>query len=210
MALEDYRSVMERCSRCSYCKWIPFAHVKSWRFAKGCPSVEFNKFQSFSASGRLAASLSLLEGRSDYTEGLQKIAYSCLLDGACDVSCKICRNNMEPVEAMRELRINLVENGQVPLEHLVTIENLRKEDNMMMAPKADRGKWAEGLDVKNLTVDKADVVFHAGCRFSFDQEQWKVPRAVIKLLRKVGIDVGIFEKEENCCGGRVLDLGFKG
>ena len=45
MALEDYRADMERCSRCSYCKWIPFDQVKSWRFAKGCPSIDYNKFQ---------------------------------------------------------------------------------------------------------------------------------------------------------------------
>ena len=87
MALEDYKADMERCSRCSYCKWIPFAQVKSWRFAKGCPSVEYNKFQSYSAGGRLAASLSLLEGRSDYSDGFLKVAYSCLMDGSCDVVC---------------------------------------------------------------------------------------------------------------------------
>lgn len=210
MSLEDYRSTMERCSRCSYCKWIPFAHVKSWRFAKGCPSVEFNKFQSYSASGRLAASLSLLDGRSDYSDGLQKIAYSCLMDGSCDVSCKICRNNMEPLETIRELRIRLVENGEVPIEHIAVIENLRKEDNTMMGKKADRGNWADGIKVKNIAKDKAEVVFHAGCRFSFDQELWKVPRNVIKLLNKANVDVGILGKEESCCGGRIYDLGYQG
>jgi hypothetical protein len=34
MALEDFAAEMDRCSQCSYCKWIPFDHVKSWRFAK--------------------------------------------------------------------------------------------------------------------------------------------------------------------------------
>ena len=210
MALEDYRYVMERCSRCSYCKWIPFAHAKSWRFSKGCPSVEYNKFQSFSAGGRLAATLSLLEGRSDYTDGFLKIAYSCLLDGSCDVSCKICRNNMEPVEAMRELRIRLVEEGQLLPEHMVLIDHLRKEDNLMMGSKVDRGNWAVGLDVKNLAFEKADVAFHVGCRFSFDEEQWKVPRAVVSLLKNAGVDIGILGKDESCCGGRVYDLGYKG
>ena len=96
MVLEDYRGVMERCSRCSYCKWIPFAHVKSWRFATGCPSIEYNKFQAYSAGGRLSVALALLEGKFGYSDsdGLLDIVYKCMLDGLCDVSDKICRYNM--------------------------------------------------------------------------------------------------------------------
>ena len=44
MALEDYRADQERCSLCSYCKWIPQDKIKSWRFAKGCPSIAYNNF----------------------------------------------------------------------------------------------------------------------------------------------------------------------
>jgi len=61
VALEDYRADMERCTRCSFCKWIPFDKIKSQRFAKGCPSVEYNRFQPYSAGGRLAAALSFLK-----------------------------------------------------------------------------------------------------------------------------------------------------
>ena len=113
MALEDYHATMERCSRCSFCKWIPLAQVRSWRFAKGCPSIEYNKFQAYSAGGRLAVGLSLLEERISYTDGVMDIVYKCMLDGLCDVSDKVCRFDMEPLEAMRELRMKLVEDGQL-------------------------------------------------------------------------------------------------
>ena len=53
MALTDYRPDAMRCTRCSYCKWIPFDLVKSHRFAKGCPSVEAGKFHAYSAGGKL-------------------------------------------------------------------------------------------------------------------------------------------------------------
>lgn len=210
MALEDYMPDMQRCSRCSYCKWIPFAHVKSWRFAKGCPSVEYNKFQSYAAGGRLAAALSLLEGRSSYTEGFQKIVYSCLLDGMCDVACKVCRHNMEPLEAMRQLRFRMVEDGQLLPAHMVIMDSLRKDDNVMGEPRAERGQWAEGLNVKNITTEKAEVAYHAGCRFSYDKELWKVSRTAVTLLKNAGVDVGIMGKDEVCCGGRVYDMGYKG
>ncbi len=210
MALEDYRADMERCSRCSSCKWIPFAQVKSWRFAKGCPSVEYGKFQAYSAGGRLSVALSLLDGRSSYTDRFLDIVYKCLMDGLCDVSCKASRYNMEPLEAMHELRFKLVEDGQLLPQHMLLIDNLRKEDNMMMKPKADRGKWAEGLDVKDLTTEKAEVVYYAGCELSFDEERWKVARTAVTLLRNAGIDVGIMGKDETCCGGKAYDMGYRG
>jgi len=210
VALEDYRAVMERCARGSFCKWIPLAHIKSWRFAKGCPSIEYGGFHSYSATGRLAVSLSLLEGRINYTDELLKIAYKCQVCGACDVSCKVCRDVMETLEVIRALRVKLVEDGQLLPEHMYVIENLRKEDNMMMKSKAERGKWAEGLDVKDLTKESAEVVFHAGCHISFDEDQWKLARAAVNLLKNAGIDVGIMGKDEACCGGKAYDMGYRG
>ena len=208
MALEDYRNDMLRCTRCTYCKWIPFDQVKSWRFAKGCPSVEYNKFQPYSAGGRLSAALSLLEGRSSYTDRFVDIAYNCLLCGSCDIACKVCRYNMEPLKAMHELRFKLVADGQLLPQHTAVIEGLRKEDNIMMKPKAKRGRWAEGLEIKDLTREKAEVVFHAGCQLSYDEEPWKVARTAVSLLKKAGVDFGIMGKVESCCGGQAFHMGY--
>jgi Fe-S oxidoreductase len=202
--------MVKRCSRCSYCKWIPFAQVKSWRFAKGCPSIEYGKFQSYSASGRLGVSLALLEERIGYTDGLMDIVFKCMLDGCCDVACKVCRYDLEPVEVMRQLRFKLIDDGQFPFQDIPLIDHLRKEDNTMMQPKAERGAWAAGLDVKDLTQERGDVVFHVGCRLSYDEELWRIPRTAVTLLRNAGIDVGIMGRDENCCGGRLCDMGYRG
>jgi Fe-S oxidoreductase len=210
VALEDYSADMERCSRCSYCKFVPLAQVKSWRFSQGCPSIAYHNFQSYSASGKLAAALSLIKGRSGYTDGLMDVVYRCLMDGSCDVSCKICRMNMEPLETLHELRFRLVEHGQVLPQHTQVIDNLRKEDNMMMSVKSLRGKWAEGLQLRNAAAQKSEILFHAGCHFSYDQEQWSVARTAVTLLQKAGVDVAIMGREENCCGGRAYDMGYRG
>jgi len=211
VALEDYMAIVKRCCRCSYCKWIPLAQVKSWRFAKGCPSIAYKNFHTYSAGGRLSAALSLLEGRSTYTDGLLDIVYQCQMGGACDIACKICRYHMEPLEVMRELRFKLVEEGQLLPQHIPVIDNLRKEDNMMMKPKAERGKWSAGLDIKDLATESAEVVFHGGCQIGFDEELGKVARTAVTLLKNAGVDIGIFKgKDENCCGGRAYDMGYRG
>ncbi len=209
MALEDYKADMERCSQCSYCKWIPFDQVKSWRFAKGCPSIAYNNFLSYSARGRFAVALSLLNGQSIYSDRVVDIVYKCVTCGSCDVSDKICRYNLEPLEMIHELRFRLVEDGQLLLEHTAVIEHLRKENNMMMKSGAERGDWAEGLDVKHIPGESAEVLFHAGCCFSYDTELRDTARTAVSLLRDAGVDVGIMGKDESCCGGRTYDMGYK-
>ncbi len=209
MALEDYKPDMERCSQCSYCKWVPQDQIKSQRFAKGCPSVAYNNFNAFSARGRFAVALSLLNKQSDYTDTVKDIVFKCNTCGACVVADKICRYNLEPLEMMHELRFRLVEDEQTLPEHLKTIENLRKQGNLMGEPKASRGDWAEGLSIKNISTEKAEVLFHAGCRFSYDKDLSESARAAVTILKNAGVDIGIMGKDESCCGGRVYDMGYK-
>jgi Fe-S oxidoreductase len=209
VALEDYREDCTDCSRCSYCKWIPLDHIKSARFARACPSIEYCGFQAYSLGGRLSVGLSLLEGRIGYNEELKNIVWECQLDGACDVSDKICRYNIRGLEAMREMRFKLVEDGQTLTQHKPYIDSLHKEKNMMIAPRAKRGKWADGLDVKNLTKEKAAVVFHTGCRYSYDKGLQKKARIAVTMLRDAGVDIGIMGENESCCGGRAYQWGYR-
>ena len=211
MALEDYRPDMERCSQCSYCKWIPQDKIKSWRFARGCPSIAYSNFNAYSARGRLAVARSLLMGRSDYTDRVLDVIYKDLSCGLCDVSDKVCRYNLEPLGNVLELKARAVTDGQLLPQHMPFIDNLKKEDTMMLGVvKADRGNWAKGLDVKNLTEEKAEVAYFAGCRFSFDEELQKIPRMALTLLKNAGIDVGIMGADESCCGGRAYQMGYRG
>ena len=209
MPLVDYQADMERCSQCTYCEWVPFDQLKSWRFAKGCPSIAYHYFMSYAARGRFAVAWSLLKGKSDYTDRVLDIVYKCQTCGSCDVSCKICRYNLEPLETWFELRAKLVEDGQSLPQHAAIIDSLRKEHNMILKPNAERGQWAEGLDVKRLNAEKAEVVFYAGCRFSYDEELQKVARTAVTLLKNAGVDVGIMGKEEVCCGGRAFQMGYQ-
>jgi len=209
MTLQDYRIDIQRCSRCSLCKWLPLSQIKSWRFANACPSMVWGNFHAYSAGGRMIAALALLDGRIDYTDKLVEIVYQCQMDGACDVSCKANRD-MDPLEVMLELRAKCVEEGQVLPAHMVMIESLRSNDNVLGEPKAERGKWAEGLDVKDITKEKTEVLYFAGCRYSFDRDLQKIARDAVSLLKTAGVDVGISGKEEACCGGRAFEIGYRG
>jgi Fe-S oxidoreductase len=207
----DAQKIAKACMRCSQCKWIDWWEVKNARFSKVCPCNSRFLFDAYSCQGKMDLSLAILEGRMkiDETPGILDIFYKCDTCGGCDASCKRV-NDAEPLKLMLEMRSRLVEEGQLLPQHMFVIDHLRKEDNMMMLPKADRGKWAEGLDVKDLTAEPAEVVFHAGCSSSYDERMWPLLRNAMDILKAAGVDFGILGKDESCCGARAYDMGYRG
>jgi Fe-S oxidoreductase len=207
--LESYREYMTRCARCSNCKFIPQYRINDYDYAYSCPSISRYNFHTYSGGGRLITALSMVDGRIEYSDKLLEIIYQCQMCGACDISCKYGMD-LEVLQPIYELRVKCVEDGQLHPTHMAVIDGLRKEDNMLQKPKNERGKWAEGIEIKHITEQKADVYFHAGCRYSFDKDLWPAARGAVNLMKKAGIDVGIGGKEETCCGGRAYDLGYQG
>jgi Fe-S oxidoreductase len=209
MALEDFAPEMDRCSACSYCKWVPFDQVKSWRFAKNCPSIAYHNFNSYSARGRYAVARSLLRGQSDCSETVKKIVFTCLTCGSCDVSCKVCRYNLEPLEMVRELKFSLVEQG-FELEALRAVrESLAAFRNTQQQPTNNRGDWANDLDVPRIDERPMPILFHAGCRLSYDKELQEEARTAVQILQAAGVEFGIRGDQEICCGGRLYSMGYR-
>ena len=210
MALEDYKRDMEGCSRCSSCKWVPFNQIKSWRFAYGCPSISRYNFHAYSGSGKMIMGLSMVSGRSELNENVAEIIYRCQLCGACDMACKVYRDDMDLSEVLLELRAKCVEEGELIVEHMAALDSLKREDNMLGEKKSARGDWAKGLNVKDINNSTADVIFHAGCRYSYDPDLRDSARGAVTMLQSAGVDVGIAGSGESCCGGKVYELGYRG
>ncbi len=211
MSLKDYHYEISHCHRCSLCKFTPYQLMKSRRFAYGCPSIAFRNFHSWAAGGRVIMAHAIVAGRlKEITEKMEQIVFECTLCGNCQSQCRTYNYNLNPIEVMQELRTHFVEQGNLVPEHSMVVEGLKKEDNVFGEPKANRGNWARGLDVKDTNREKADVFFHAGCRISYDEEFWPVARAAVNIMKEAGVDVGIAGKEEACCGGRVYEMGYRG
>jgi Fe-S oxidoreductase len=205
----DLAKIHDTCVRCSNCKWIDHWEIRNPRFSKVCPANSRYLFDAYSCQGKMDIAYGIAQGTVKDSPKLLDVIYKCDTCGGCDASCKRSRD-AEPLKVMLEMRAKLVGDGNLLPQHMPYIDHLRKEDNMMMKPRAERGKWAEGLKVKDLATEKAEVAFHAGCEISFDEELWKVARTAVTLLTKAGVDVGIMGKDENCCGARVYDMGYRG
>ena len=208
MALEDFREDMEMCNKCSICKFIPLEKVKSAQPANACPSISRYNFNAYSGGGRVNMGVAMLENRLEYTDKLMDIIYNCQMCGACDVSCKYAMD-MEVLEPIYEFRIRAVEKGHTNPALGKVINSLRKQGTMVPGARAKRGAWAEGLDVKDITKQKAKVLYHVGCLTSYNKDFWKIARVVVKILNEAGIDFAIAGDNETCCGGRAYQMGYK-
>jgi len=209
MAWQDLQHDMQRCTRCSYCKYIPWRYIKDFDYMEGCPSAARYHWHAFAAGGKYNLSYALMQGAIEIDDSFLDVVYKCMMDGSCDIACKV-QQDIEPLQHMQELRIECVDQGCLLPQHQPILRSLRNEDNMLMKPRAERGQWAADLDVKRVTQDSAEVVYFAGCRYSYDQELWPIARAGVTLLQKAGVDIGVLGGDEACCAGRAYELGYEG
>ncbi len=210
MRLESLKRDMEGCSRCSNCKWIPHLQIKGWRFATVCPSIDRYNFHAYSGGGKMIMANAILEDRVDLTDEIAEVVYRCQLCGACQVSCQAYRDDIDLADVLLAFRATCVQEGFVLPEHLDMIESMKREDNTLGMKKADRGNWANDLDIPDINKQKVDVLFHAGCRYSYDEDLRDIARSDIMLLKNSGVNVGIAGSDEACCGGRAFEIGYQG
>jgi Fe-S oxidoreductase len=63
-----------------------------------------------------------------YSEKMLDIVYRCTMCGACDTNCRVIMGNMiSNNEIVHAQRVRCVEDGQILPEHLVMVDNMRKE-----------------------------------------------------------------------------------
>ncbi|MFH1775273.1 MAG: (Fe-S)-binding protein [Chloroflexota bacterium] len=211
--LEEYREEVWHCNRCNMCKEVFGWYMKSAEFSPICPSFAFNKYDAYSAQGKMHIARALIEGEMEWedSEELLRIIYSCDMCGGCTINClRIMENN--PLEVFRALRARAVENGLALPHHKRLFESTIKYDNPLGAPKDERLRWTEGLDfeIKDLKKERADVLLFTGCMYSLEPRVRDILKVIARVLKAAGADFGILGTEEKCCGSIQLLMGEAG
>jgi Fe-S oxidoreductase len=181
--------------------------VKGSDFSYACPSIARYNFHAYSGGGRINIGAAALKNGFNYTDKLLDVVYNCQLCGACGVSCNYAMD-MEVLQPITEFRIKANEDGKTNSALDKVIAGLRKQGSMVPA-KGKRGDWAKGLNLKDATKEKVDVLFHVGCLTSYDTSMQKLAKATAKILQKAGVNFGIAGDAETCCGGRAYQMGYK-
>jgi Fe-S oxidoreductase len=207
MSLEQYKGDMEMCCRCSTCKFVPMQRVQGVKYSYACPSIARYNYHAYSGGGRLNIGAAMLKNGFNYTDKLLHIVNNCQMCGACGVSCNYAMD-MEVLQPINEFRIKCVGDGKTNPALDKVIDGLRKSGSMVPV-KGKRGDWAAGLNLKDATREKVDVLFHVGCLMSYDKDMQKLAKAAVKILQKAGVNFGIAGDAETCCGGRAYQMGYK-
>jgi len=181
--------------------------VSGLQYANVCPSISKYNFHSYSGGGRLNIGAAMLKEGFNYTDRLLDIVYNCQMCGACGVSCNYAMD-MEVLEPINEFRIKCVEDGKTHPALDKVIAGLRKHGSTVPVT-GKRGDWASGLNLKDATKEKVDVLYHVGCLTSYDKNLQKLAKATAKILQKAGVDFGIAGDAETCSGGRAYQMGYK-
>ena len=204
MSLEEVKEWLYGCTRCGTCKEVLNISVPS------CPAGERFKLESYFPSGKLFIGRAVLEGALTLADDdtLERI-YACTGCRSCEQQCGVYHHE-HIFESVQAIRTEAVTQGFLNPAYMVMVDGLRRDDNVFGKPKAERGAWAEGLELKDATREKVDVLYHAGCMLSFERELWEVPRSAVAVLKAAGVDVGVMGREESCCGGRAYETGYLG
>jgi Fe-S oxidoreductase len=101
-----------------------------------------------------------------------------------------------------------LEESNFPNEAQAAFKGMERQGNPWNFPRADRTKWAEGLDVKHIgEVEGTKYLLWVGCAGAYEDRQKKVTRALVKILNAAGVNFGILGEEENCTGDSARRLG---
>jgi Fe-S oxidoreductase/nitrate reductase gamma subunit len=133
--------------------------------------------------------------------------WACTTCYACQ---EICPADIEQVNKILEMRRYMVlTQGEFPGgEVMSAVNNTEVNGNPFGLAYANRGDWANGLDVQRMADGgKVDVLYFAGCYASFDKRNQDVARNFIRICNAAGVKVGILGKEEKCCGEPERKLG---
>jgi len=200
MALEDLKSQIYHCSKCGACR------VAYRQSLPTCPAGEKFGFESYFSIGRTAIARAILEGDLDWNEKVRDRVYNCTLCGACDAHCYAAMG-LHPVQTYLEMRRELVKRGLGPMPQAVPmIDSMKNYDNPLMANNKDRPKWYKKAKEKKIQPGQ-EVLFFVGCALEFDPTAQPLAKATASLLEKAGVDWGMLNEDEVCCGFPALELG---
>jgi Fe-S oxidoreductase/nitrate reductase gamma subunit len=132
--------------------------------------------------------------------------WACTTCMACVQECPVM---IEHVDAIVDMRRNLtLTESEFPNEMNSLFKNLENNFSPWQVNPADRGKWAEGLNIKTMAEDSnTEYLFWVGCAGSYDLRAQKVSVAIAKILQKAGIEFRILGEEEKCNGDVARRLG---
>jgi len=134
------------------------------------------------------------------------VLWSCTTCRACEEACPVL---IEYVDKIVDMRRHLVqEEARFPSALNRAFKGMETQSNPWAIGQENRDSWAEGLEVPRLSDHPdAEYLYYVGCAGSFDDRSKKTTLAMVKILKKAGINFAVLGKEELCNGETARRIG---
>lgn len=130
--------------------------------------------------------------------------WDCTTCMACVRACPVAINQLETIIDLR--RYLTLSEGAVQPSGASAMNSMERQGNPYGLPKADRLKWADGLDVPRAEAGQEyEVLYWVGCAGSYDQRAQKITRAFVEIMQKANVKFAVMAEERcNCESARRL------
>lgn len=195
----EHAEILHRCFRCGYCK-LPGNHVDI-----NCPAYLKYRFETYAPSGRMWLLRAWLDGELRTSRRLQEILFSCASCGNCTEQCAFPKFKDRLLAAFTAGKTEMVLAGTVPPKVRDALTRAQTHGNPFGLSPKKRGGWAGDLDLSLFSGQK--YLFWVGDAGAYDDRGQEVARAAADLLRRCGVDFGIFGSREVSDGNDVRSMG---
>lgn len=129
----------------------------------------------------------------------------------CGTCAKRCPKQIRPVDVILALRSDVIEGGRVRPTIRDAMESTFMHGNPWGRGRDKRSDWIRDLDVRILAEgDAADLLYYVGCTAAYDPRVQELPRAMVRILRKTGVEFAVLGNAESCCANEMSELGERG
>ena len=229
----DMRRLIEldACTRCGEClTWcpvydqdakesiIPRAKVTDFlNIIRSQQGIIGRMVRSEKGPGALKKLISAVFGYREITDEqvreFVKNLYECSTCGQCHI---VCPAKIDTVNLWEDIRRLIVRADYGPLDsQKALVKSVKSYDNPWQQPRAGRTKWARRAKKDGLIADLpkemkktgGKVLLFLGCTAAYDINVMQVAVSTINILEQLGIEYGVFGKDEKCCGSVMLRMG---
>ncbi len=137
----------------------------------------------------------------------EEALWQCVTCGACEQECPVL---CEHIDSIIDMRRNLVlEQGKMPESAMQALRCMETRGHPWRGTQATRLDWTQGLDIKQMSQNGADVeiLFWVGCTPALEERGQKVAIAMAKILKAAGVNFAILGEEETCTGDPARRMG---
>ncbi len=123
----------------------------------------------------------------------------------CNLCVKRCPRGVEITELVRVLRELVQQGGQVPSAVRAVLASISDNGNPWAGEPSQRRAWSGARELAVYQPGMDFLLFQC-CTPAYDPRSAKVGMAMLGVLDRAGIELGVLE-EERCCGESTRKLG---